>query len=113
VKGKRLRFATDSQLNYTDGSQPVIIEDGYENHTKGPITSEAQVNRAIPIEGDAALLAKAFVQQEEVSCSFSLIDGGLHTIKPMRITACSFSADHQSGNNTGSVTFSGGKPTIT
>jgi hypothetical protein len=113
VKNRRFKFQTDGSLQMSDGSEAIIIEGGYENHSTGPLTSQVQMNRAVPVGGDGSNLEEYFVEQEEVEITMGPINGKLVTIKPMRITEASFAGDHRNGTQTGSITLMGGKPKIT
>ncbi len=112
-KGRRLKFATTGQVTYTHNGESVVIEDGYENESQGPITSEASLDSAVPIGGDGSSIDDDFVEGDEVEVSFAMLNGKIHTIKPMTIKTMAYNWDHSNSTQTRAMTLKGGKPKIT
>lgn len=112
-KDKRQKYKTEGSLEYSTAAEAIVTEEGYVNHSQGPITSQAQFSIAVPVGGTGDGVEENMVEGAEVWASFFAVNGKIHTIRPMTVTQCSFSFDDKNQTQTRQVTLMGGKPKIT
>lgn len=109
--GKRLAQMTKATLTITANGEDVITDDGWQGYTKGPITSELDLSRAVPIKGDGMNIESKFMVGDPIDVTFTNFNGRLCQVK-MSIKTLKADTDASKASTGLDFTAGGGKPEL-
>jgi hypothetical protein len=111
VDGRRVAYSTEGSYEITENGEPMITEDGWNGESDGVILTSMNLTRACPVGGDGLTLEETLLQRKYVKITWASLNGKIFTSE-MKIKTASFSGNHNSGAQNGTITAAGGKPEI-
>jgi hypothetical protein len=109
IDGKKLGKASGGTYRTTSDAQPQITNDGYQNESEAPFTSEITADTIEPVGSTGNDLYAIMLARKAVDIAVAPIEGGIYMIK-MRVINAETRWTDSNGTKTGSYTFRGGEP---
>lgn len=109
VKGKKVGTTETLKYSIAGNDERHIADGGYIGHSDGASVSDITCNVIVPIDGKTAVLKRALLNKEYLTCQIGVVDGEIDSMV-MRCTKADYDVDHKTGALKGAFTFEGGEP---
>ena len=112
LDGRKVGKATGGTYRPSSASEAQFNDDGYAGESEAPFMTELTANTIEPVGSTGADLIAIMLRRNRVELAVTPLEGKIHQIKNVAVTAAETTWSAQNGTHTGSYTFRGPPPKL-